>query len=637
MDPIEVDSSAPPPVTTGVAPNTDAPPTPDVQRPADVPMRTAGLAPPDDGGKPKDHWWAHEENIVPLLTGLAAMGTAPTRHLGVALSAGLGAGAGSWLPAQQQEAEIQQQRAQAGITQTTLANYKGTGSSQMPTPQPVRPSGMAQGAPGDPQEVAFSKYAPVPTARPDSVAQRVTQLSFANPNAARAYGEQYDQGVKNELQRRQLTANSDYQGFVRVNGAAPGQAVAELARVDPQKAAELQNSNPITADQQARTYAQQMGLSTHQYSGRPVDMKNGVLTDGPSGAQVLGSEQLMVGLSPEQKAAAFEDAITPRVYGAGLPEAPYKHFKFASPLAMVMAKDQASRVSGATGVAGAAGAAPTAAPTGVAPQNTPPSAPPQTAPPQPSPPIKPTTRPQKETAPVQSLAHPNSVAQTLPGVDINSIPKLPGPPPVVDQVSKTNAENINLANLKVKNDALDTYKEQVLSASRNASLYSQLDQKLATADPRAYGPTSQYYKAYQGLVTALQGGNSPGGLTNQAEVDKFLTMLGVGGSRQLIGADQQMRQMELLTLMQHANPNMNQPLAAIRALVAYGKANNQFDMLGGNTAMQAITAGANPRDTASVIDTRRSEYVQGVLASTPVRTGMYGGQKVTQYADGTVR
>ena len=185
-------------------------------------MRTAGLAPPDDGGKPKDHWWAHEENIVPLLTGLAAMGTAPTRHLGVALSAGLGAGAGSWLPAQQQEAEIQQQRAQAGITQTTLANYKGTGSSQMPTPQPVRPSGMAQGAPGDPQEVAFSKYAPVPTARPDSVAQRVTQLSFANPNAARAYGEQYDQGVKNELQRRQLTANSDYQGFVRVNGAAPG-------------------------------------------------------------------------------------------------------------------------------------------------------------------------------------------------------------------------------------------------------------------------------------------------------------------------------------------------------------------------------------------------------------------------------
>ena len=246
---------------------------------------------------------------------------------------------------------------------------------------------------------------------------------------------------------------------------------------------------------------------------------------------------------------------------------------------------------------------------------------------------------QKPVAPKAPIAPDTQTApqaDRLPGVDITAIPKLPGPPPVVDQTSKAKAETINNANVKIQNDALDSYNEQVKAAARNNSLYTQLQSKFSTADPKEFGPTSGYYKAYQNLVTALHGGNSPEGLANQAEVDKYLTMLGVGGSKQLLGQDQQLRQQEMLTLLQHANPHIDQPLAAIKALVAYGKANNDFDLKSGNTAIDAITAGANPRKVSGVIDARRSDYITQALRTTPIRTGTVNGKKVTMYADGTI-
>ena len=69
--------------------------------------------------------------IIPLLTGIAAMGTAPTRSLGTALAAGVGAGAQAYLPTKQRQAQIAQTEAEtatglnAAATQgefVTLAN-----------------------------------------------------------------------------------------------------------------------------------------------------------------------------------------------------------------------------------------------------------------------------------------------------------------------------------------------------------------------------------------------------------------------------------------------------------------------------------------------------------------------------------
>ena len=55
------------------------------------------------------------QGAIPLLTGLAAMGTAPTRHLGVALSAGIGAGAQSYGQTKQQLADVANTQANTGV------------------------------------------------------------------------------------------------------------------------------------------------------------------------------------------------------------------------------------------------------------------------------------------------------------------------------------------------------------------------------------------------------------------------------------------------------------------------------------------------------------------------------------------
>lgn len=57
--------------------------------------------------------------IIPLLTGIAAMGTAPTRSLGTALATGVGAGAQAYLPTKQRQAQLEQTRA---MTATGLSN-----------------------------------------------------------------------------------------------------------------------------------------------------------------------------------------------------------------------------------------------------------------------------------------------------------------------------------------------------------------------------------------------------------------------------------------------------------------------------------------------------------------------------------
>ena len=56
------------------------------------------------------------EQVIPFLTGLAAMGTAPTRSLGVALASGVGAGARSYLPVKAALADIAQTGEQSKLT-----------------------------------------------------------------------------------------------------------------------------------------------------------------------------------------------------------------------------------------------------------------------------------------------------------------------------------------------------------------------------------------------------------------------------------------------------------------------------------------------------------------------------------------
>jgi len=105
---------------------------PPVQAAAAPPMQAAapsasGLAPPTlvsaaekpsvkDKLKAGFEKYGTAENIIPLLTGIAAMGTAPTRSLGTALATGVGAGAQAYLPTKQRQAQLAQTQAETQLT-----------------------------------------------------------------------------------------------------------------------------------------------------------------------------------------------------------------------------------------------------------------------------------------------------------------------------------------------------------------------------------------------------------------------------------------------------------------------------------------------------------------------------------------
>ena len=598
----------------------------DVPPPVEQPKKSAL-------GAVGDFWAKHKTDIIPALEGLAAMGTAPTRHLGVALAAGLGAGAQSYFPTQAQSIQNQQ-------AQFNLDLMKGAFK-----PQPVTssgpPSGSAPVAPvvadADPATQAklsayYHQRLDVPPITQQEAAQKeALQRSggyLKNPGLAASMDTAIQARQQNATFANQKWAQQQHDQNYDV-ATAPGGNFAALQQIDPVAAGRIAQrlkfdpstgQIPPQADDAAKIVATMKVNTILPWTGDTISNENGINRNSRTKAPAIGSQATV--LSPQQYQAAYasgiDEANQPVTLGNGLPGFRWQQTRASSPDAYAR-----SRIPGSAGSQGVPVPSPSpSAQRGAA----------NTLARRPATPKSPAARNATATAPT---AQPDM----LPGVDISSIPKLPGPPPVVDQTSKEKANLVNAANVKIQNDALGSYNEQVRAAARNTALYTQLDEKLAKADPKAFGPTSEYYKAYQGLVTALRGGNSPAGLVNQAEVDKYLTMLGVGGSRQLLGSDNPLRQQELLTLMQHANPNMDQPLRAIKALVAYGKANNEFDLKGGNTAIAAITAGANPRSVSGIIDAQRSNYITNSLttaARTPVRTGMYNGKKVTQYSDGTI-
>jgi hypothetical protein len=97
-----------------------------------------------------------------------------------------------------------------------------------------------------------------------------------------------------------------------------------------------------------------------------------------------------------------------------------------------------------------------------------------------------------------------------------------------------------------------------------------------------------------------------------------------------LGADQQLRQQELLMLMAHANPNIDQPLQVIKNLAAFGKAGNAYDLLAGNTAIAAIRNGADPIAVPGAIENQahRSDFISQQLG-TPFAAPVHPGQQTS--------
>lgn len=114
-----------------------------------------------------------QQSVVPLLAAIAAAGTAPTRHLGVALASGLGAGTQAYTGTQQELAKLAQTRAATGqIGANTF--------EQMQAHAPPNTVALPGPDPHDPAKTIMV------SGNPYHYGLAVNQIDFGTPNAQNA-------------------------------------------------------------------------------------------------------------------------------------------------------------------------------------------------------------------------------------------------------------------------------------------------------------------------------------------------------------------------------------------------------------------------------------------------------------------
>ena len=304
MDDIEVDGQRPDPITSDAGVSladmgptvADAPDRPSL--PVEKPEGLAAAAAPPPADKPaaksddgKTPWYKDSGKLVPLLTGLAAMGTAPTRSLGVALASGLGAGAQSYLPAQSEIAARQQTQAKtAGLgLQNEMQGMKNRAAAQYFNPQsggaPAAPSPSDPAAPTTPA-VLKSQYAVQPFL-PDEV-QRI--------KAAAAMGPEFRDAAMLDAKARaeNQTYNNQKDAQIRHDAAY------QTALTDP--------------DPAKRAAAAKLVDMLHPWTGDMYEDKGGSYRNSRTGAKPIG--QAIQDLTPEQLANLQIRKAEPVDYGA---------------------------------------------------------------------------------------------------------------------------------------------------------------------------------------------------------------------------------------------------------------------------------------------------------------------------------
>jgi hypothetical protein len=254
-------------------------------------------------------------NVVPLLQGLAAMGMAPTKHLGVALAAGINAGASAYLPAQAESAQIQGQQIQNQRAQFQLDTLKAplpTSGAGGPPPEPT-----FAGTGADPSNIianAQKQYAVRDIWTPSEQAslQQNQQWQRAGlPNSLASIQAAHTARIQNLTTANQQGASATYQAAYAAANAPAGAALSKVREIDPTAADQIQSmaQSPEDADSLARTWAGSTGNAVHQWSGRgQTTGKDGVQRDTPS-------QQPMLGASPEGVSADQQAQNLIRLHG----------------------------------------------------------------------------------------------------------------------------------------------------------------------------------------------------------------------------------------------------------------------------------------------------------------------------------
>jgi hypothetical protein len=241
-------------------------------------------------------WWDRNKGkAIPLLEGLAAMGTAPTKHLGVALAAGLGAGAGAYVPTQAGLADTRQTEAQTqGVS---LANQ------------------IAQ------QKLNYMKTPSTPPAAPTSPLP--SQGSYAPADLRKEYY------VTPTTPQEAATLQDAYKKAYALGNNAPVEAAkaAIQKRVDMQTAANRNDAQQNyddaysvaqnAKDPDLRNSAGAVANAYQQWTGDKYEMRDGVPTNTRTNRPTIGDQTQTI--STQKYADMMNDALTKVPVPTGVP------------------------------------------------------------------------------------------------------------------------------------------------------------------------------------------------------------------------------------------------------------------------------------------------------------------------------
>ena len=273
--------------------NTDAGPSDD----SDTPPKSAGVAPAaplkmDSGPS----WWDRNKGkIIPLAEGLAAMGTAPTRHLGVALASGLGAAARDYVPTQRGLADTRQTEATTQgvnlanqMAQQKLNYLKAPPSTPSAPPSPLPSQGSY--APTDLRKQYFIQPTPPALAAKLQDAYRKSYAlgSSAPVDAVKAEIKQYQD---NQVAANQNDARQNYDDAY---------SVAQNAK-----------------DPELRASAASVANAYQQYTGDKYEMRDGVPTNTRTNRPTIGDQTQTI--STQKYADMMNDALTKVPVPTGVP------------------------------------------------------------------------------------------------------------------------------------------------------------------------------------------------------------------------------------------------------------------------------------------------------------------------------
>jgi hypothetical protein len=289
------DGGTPDPDVDAAAPDA----TPDVASDADRGAGLAGGASLDSGGiwdSIKKH--ATAQNVIPILQGLAAMGTAKTVHPGVALAAGLGAGSQSYLDTQKSlaDTQVEQQKAQGLQIANQLGQMKVQAAKGYLTPGGGGTSATPSGAQG-------VTRTPTPAAPAISPINAPQQPQSADPAAV---AQRLNDYYKNKYEVTPWTPD-EQAALKKARGAAialgSDQPVQDATAVHDQRVQNQtygnQKSAQVEADQLyktattdpdpgARQAAEAKYNAIHQWTGDNWDDKEGVRVNSRTGAPAIG-------------------------------------------------------------------------------------------------------------------------------------------------------------------------------------------------------------------------------------------------------------------------------------------------------------------------------------------------------------